>query len=179
MRKSSAALTFVVAVSALSVAWRSADIDAAAINAPLVLEGLPTQTSSAAPVDPGETAAPSETATPTETANPGETAAPGESVAPTKSPTATPTPTAAAPVEITKSSDTITYQYGSIAMSVTVLDGSIVSASVTKGTTDFNGKLFAQWSKALVSGGGYANTTGATYSFEAFKAAATNVMGKF
>lgn len=190
MRRSSAAMTFVVAASALTVAWRYADLEAAALNAPIAIEGLPVS-----PTTPGEGSATSSAtnspvATPTAstpeasgsgaaTASPSSSAtasaAPSSSAKPTQS-SAAPAP---APTEVTKSSDTINYKYGSIAMSVTMLDNKIVAASITKGTTDFNDSYFDQWCQTLVAGGKYGNTSGATYSFEAFKAAATSAFGKF
>ena len=196
MRKSSAVMTFVVAASAITVGWRYADLEVAALNAPVVLEGLPTDTGTGAPVDPSASPTDSSTAAPTETstASPTESSSGGSGggsgsgsgggSGSSGGSTAQPKPTqtqapAPAPTEVTKASDTIDYKYGSISMSLTMLGDKIVSASITKGTTDFNGKLFKQWCGTLVNGGSYANTTGATYSFEAFKAAAQNVFGKF
>lgn len=185
MRKSSAVMTFVVAASALTVAWRYADLEAAALNAPISIDGLPTDPGTSEPVDPSATPTPTSTESGSTTPTESSSAAPTESSGSgsgTSSPKPTDTQTQApapAPIEVTKASDTIDYKYGSISMSVTMLGDKIVSAAVTKGTTDFNGKLFKQWCNTLVNGGGYANTTGATYSFEAFKAAATNVFGKF
>lgn len=180
MRKSSAVMTFVVAVSAITVGWRYADLEVAALNAPIVIDGLPTDPGTAAPVDPSATPTDSSSVSPTETSTASPTpSGSGSSTSqpkPTQTQTQAPAPT---PTEVTKASDTIDYKYGSISMSLTMLDTKIVSASITKGTTDFNGKLFKQWCGTLVNGGSYANTTGATYSFEAFKAAASNVFGKF
>lgn len=186
MRKSSAVMTFVVAASALTVAWRYADLEAAALNAPISIDGLPTDPGTAAPVDPSAsptasptgsetgTAAPSESGSANPTASPSGSSGSGTKPKPTQTQTQAP-----APVEVTKTSDTVDYKYGSIAMQVTMLGDKIVSASVTKGTTDFNGKLFKQWCGTLVNGGSYGNVSGATYSFEAFKSAASNVFGKF
>ena len=191
MRKSSAVMTFVVAASALTVAWRYADLEAAALNAPISIDGLPTDPGTAAPVDPSAsptatptgtesgTAAPTESGTASPTASPSESSGgSGNTSGGKPKPTQTQTQ-APAPVEVTKTSDTIDYKYGSIAMQVTMLGDKIVSASVTKGTTEYNNEWFKKWCNALVNGGSYGNVSGATYSFEAFKSAATNVFGKF
>lgn len=190
MRKSSAVMTFVVAASAITVGWRYADLEVAALNAPIVIDGLPTDPGTGAPVDPSATPTDTSTASPTDSASGTGTPTPTESGSgssggsggstsqpkPTQTQTQAPAPS---PTEVTKNSDTIDYKYGSISMSLTMLGDKIVAASITKGTTDFNGKLFKQWCGTLVNGGSYGNTSGATYSFEAFKAAASNVFGKF
>ena len=187
MRKSTLMVTSLVAASALTVAWNTGQ---QTLNNEILL--MPTDNASpavtdAAGTDPGATATAEPTAPATDPAATDPAPTQGATQAPTATPTQTATTPAApvappAPVTATKSSDPITYKYGTVQISMTTVDGAITEITMLQGdATNGRGEAYATLINATIQNQGtnYGNISGATFTVDAFKKAVDNVMAKF
>ena len=191
MRTSTLMVTSLVAASALTVAWNTGQ---QTLNNEILL--MPTDNASPAPTDPattdpGATATAEPTAPATDPAATDPAPTQGATKAPTATPTQTPTQTPTtpaapvappAPVTTTKSSDPITYKYGTVQISMTTVDGSITEIKMLRGdATNGRGEAYATLINATIQNQGtnYGNISGATFTVDAFKKAVDNAMAKF
>ncbi|HBB39373.1 MAG TPA: hypothetical protein DCZ33_03920 [Candidatus Aquiluna sp.] len=182
MRKSTLMVTSLVAASALTVAWNTGQ---QTLNNEILL--MPTDNASPAPTDPATTD-PGATATAEPTApattDPGATTT-AEPTEPATDPTSTDpaAPVAPpAPVTATVSSDPITYKYGTVQISMTIVDGAITEIKMLQGdATNGRGEAYTTLINATIQqqGTNYGNISGATFTVDAFKKAVDNAMAKF
>ena len=166
MRKSTLMVTSLVAASALTVAWNTGQ---QTLNNEILL--MPTDNASPAPTDPATTdPGATTTAEPTEPATDPTSTDPAAPVAPP------------APVTATVSSDPITYKYGTVQISMTIVDGAITEIKMLQGdATNGRGEAYTTLINATIQqqGTNYGNISGATFTVDAFKKAVDNAMAKF
>jgi len=180
VRKSTLVVTSLVAASALTVAWNTGQ---QTLNNEILL--MPTD--NASPAVTGATATAEPTAPATDPAETDPAPTQGATQAPTATPTQTATTPAApvappAPVTATKSSDPITYKYGTVQISMTTVDGAITEIKMLQGdATNGRGEAYATLINATIQNQGtnYGNISGATFTVDAFKKAVDNAMAKF
>lgn len=187
MRISSLIVSSVIATSALSIAYGTGQANLEASNElALPLPNLPTNSDSPA----SDGVAPEPTTVPTEPSAADQTQSPEPSstTAPSAKPTsATAKPTATnqvetAPVVTEKTSDPISYKYGTIQLAVTKTDGRITAVTLLLGDTSYGKDVaYAALIDATlqVQGTNYGNVSGATFTTDAFKKAVENVLKKF
>jgi uncharacterized protein with FMN-binding domain len=201
VRKSTAFLSSLVAASSLTVAWSIGQstlgnssllpLDVGASPAPTSTATATagpsaSETSPAATTDPAATNSASATPSATQTTQTTQTNKPTPSATqtnkPTPSATQAPPGAAVAPVVFTVSSDTITYKYGVVQVSMTKTNGQITNITMLQGDAT-NGRAQAYVSlidaTIQVQGTNYGNVAGATFTTDAFKKAIDNVLKKF
>ena len=193
MRKFTAAVTSLMAASALTVAWSAGQATMKnnqllpAVDSANPLPSANPNPTTSATQDPSAPATQDPQAsqsggTPSATATaPATTPAPSSTAPPAT--TASPAPAApAAPVVITLNSDAITYKYGVVQISLTKTDGAITDIQMVQGDTT-NGRAAAYVSlidaTLQVQSTNYGNVSGATFTTDAFKKAVDNVLAKF
>jgi uncharacterized protein with FMN-binding domain len=184
VRKSTFALTTLVAASSLTLAWSYGQQSSQSeLLLPELTTGSPSPTATdTSSSQPQETAASTSSQAPAATDS-AATAQPTQTQTATQAPAATQTATAApAPVTKTVTSDPIDYKYGTVQISITKTDGLItainmVQADATNGRAEAYVTLIS--ATIQVQGTNYGNISGATFTTDAFKKAVDNVLKKF
>jgi uncharacterized protein with FMN-binding domain len=166
VRKSTAIITSIVAVSALAVSLRVGEIS--------------TQDNISVDIaNPGVTETPSASPDPSSSTNPTTTPTPGSTATSSPKPTTVPAPAAQ---EVTFKSDVITYKYGVVQVSITKLGTEITAVNLLQGDAT-NGRDTAY--QILIDatlqqqGTNFGNVSGATFTTDAFIKAVDNALLKF
>jgi uncharacterized protein with FMN-binding domain len=166
VRKSTAIITSIVAVSALAVSLRVGQIS--------TQDNISIDSS-----NPGATGVPTASPDPSSSTNPPTTPTPGSTATTSPKPTTVPAPAAK---EITIKSDVITYKYGVVQVSITKLGTEITAVDLLQGDAT-NGRDTAY--QILIDatlqqqGTNFGNVSGATFTTDAFRKAVENALLKF
>lgn len=165
MRKSTALVASVVALSAVVISLRMGELEAQQLSQLTIKaddKPKPETTTSAVPPTPSEAPNPIASQSPV----PGKTTKPRpEPVAP-----------------VTVSSDPISYKYGVVQVSVTKVGTEITGLEVLQGeTSNGRGEAYKILAEATIQtqGTNYGNVSGATFTTEAYKLAVESALSKF